>query len=207
MAAVVGLIAGDYFGFVPITSTPFLLLLGWLSLRLAGARWRDVGLAHPRGWLRALAVGVCAGIAMELFATFVTTPFLARLSGAPPDLSEFRSTVGNPRLLLLWIALNWCFFAPAEELAFRGYVMNLFAGILQGTAPAWLISLVATSLLFGWGHGGQGLSGMAQESLSGLLLGVLYLACGRNLTAPIITHGVSNTMAFILIFFGRYPGV
>ncbi len=81
------------------------------------------------------------------------------------------------------------------------------AGILHGTAPAWIISLVATSLLFGWGHGGQGLSGMAQESLSGLLLGVLYLACGRNLTVPIIAHGVSNTVAFILIFFGRYPGV
>jgi membrane protease YdiL (CAAX protease family) len=144
---------------------------------------------------------------MELFATFVTTPFLSHLSGAPPDLSEFRSTVGNPRLLLFWIALNWIFFAPAEELAFRGYVMNLFAGMFHGTTLAWIVSLVATSLLFGWGHGGQGLSGMAQESLSGLLLGVLYLASGRNLTVPIIAHGVSNTVAFILIFFGRYPGI
>ena len=48
---------------------------------------------------------------------------------------------------------------------------------------------------------------MAQESLSGLFLGWLYLTFGRNLSVPVIAHGVSNTVAFILIFLGRYPGV
>jgi membrane protease YdiL (CAAX protease family) len=44
------------------------------------------------------------------------------------------------------------------------------------------------------------------ESWNGLLLGVLYLATGRQLAYPIIAHGVSNTLAFVLIFLGRYPG-
>jgi hypothetical protein len=25
--------------------------------------------------------------------------------------------------------------------------------------------------------------------------------------APIVAHGVSNTLAFVLIYFGRYPGL
>lgn len=42
---------------------------------------------------------------------------------------------------------------------------------------------------------------------AGLLLGLLYLGCGRNLTVRIVAHGVSNTLAFLPIFFDRYPGV
>ena len=46
-----------------------------------------------------------------------------------------------------------------------------------------------------------------KKGLSGLILGVLFLATKRNLTVPILAHGVSNTLAFILIYFGRYPGL
>ena len=51
------------------------------------------------------------------------------------------------------------------------------------------------------------LSGWIQEGLSGFLLGVLFLATKRNLAVPIVAHGVSNTVAFALIYAGRYPGV
>lgn len=207
VAIIVALVAGDYYGVVPVTSTPFLLALGWLSLRLRGLGWRDVGLVRPPSWPRALALGTVAGLAMELFSTFVTVPLLSRLTGAPPDLSEFRSTVGNLRLLLLWLALNWTLAAFGEELSFRGYVMNRLADLGRGTRGAWAMSLVVASALFGWGHGGQGLTGMLQEGFAGFLLGALYLGSGRNLTVPIVAHGVSNTLAFVLIYFDRYPGV
>ena len=51
------------------------------------------------------------------------------------------------------------------------------------------------------------MSGWIQEGLSGFLLGVLFSLAGRNLIVPIEAHGVSNTLAFILIYFGRYPGI
>ncbi len=40
-----------------------------------------------------------------------------------------------------------------------------------------------------------------------MLLGILFLLAGRNLTIPIVAHGVSNTVAFVLIYYGRYPGL
>jgi membrane protease YdiL (CAAX protease family) len=207
LALVLALVAGDFYGLVPVTSTPFFLVLGWISLRLRGRGWRDVGFVRPRNWPRTLGIGFLAGVGMELFSTFVTVPFLSQLTGKPPDLSDFRSTVGNVQLLLFWIALSWVLAAFGEELAFRGYVMNRIADLGQGRRAAWIASLVVTSALFGWAHGGQGLTGMLQEGFAGFLLGLVYLGSGRNLTAPIVAHGVANTMAFILIFFDRYPGV
>ena len=45
--ALVGLIFyADHRGWIPISKTPELLLLGWISLRVRGLRWRDVGLTR-----------------------------------------------------------------------------------------------------------------------------------------------------------------
>ena len=85
--------------------------------------------------------------------------------------------------------------------------MNRFADVFNRMPGAWVASLVLASVYFGIGHGTQGITGILQESLSGFWLGVIFLAGGRNLTVPIVAHGVSNTLAFILIYFGRYPGL
>ena len=63
------------------------------------------------------------------------------------------------------------------------------------------------SAYLGWVHGDQELTGMLQETIAGLVLGASYLACRRNLTVPIVAHGVANTVALVLIDPDRCPGV
>jgi uncharacterized protein len=41
----------------------------------------------------------------------------------------------------------------------------------------------------------------------GLLLGVIYLGTKSNLAVPIVAHGVCDSIDFVLIFFGKYPGM
>jgi membrane protease YdiL (CAAX protease family) len=207
LAALAALTVADALGVVPLSRTPFLLLIGWASLRLRQLRWRDVGLARPPRMARAVAIGVVAGVALEMLAVHVTTPLIASITGTPPDLSDFRAVVGDVTLLLVYVALSWLLAAFGEEMAFRGYLMSRVAEWLRGSRGAWIASLVAVSAYFGIGHGNQGTTGLLQESLSGLLLGALYLAAGRNLTVPIVAHGVSNTLAFVLIYLNRYPGL
>lgn len=207
LTLVVALAIADLYGLIPLSKTPFLLALGWISLRLHGRRWREVGFARPPSWIGAIVLGSLAGIGMELFSTFVSVPLLSRLTGQPPDLSDFRPLVGNLGLVLTLLVPMWLLAAFGEELVYRGYLMNRVAGLGRGTRGAWVLSLVLVSAFFGWAHEAQEVTGMLQEAFAGLLLGLLYLGCRRNLVVPIVAHGVSNTLAFVLIYFDRYPGV
>ncbi|HEX9185870.1 MAG TPA: CPBP family intramembrane glutamic endopeptidase [Vicinamibacteria bacterium] len=204
---VVGLVIADSRRLVPFSKTPFYFALGWASLRLRGPGWRGVGLTLPPRWPRALGLGTAAGILLEILSAFVVEPGLARLFGKTADLSDFRPLVGNAVLLLVVLAANWTLAAFGEELVYRGYLMNRVAGLAGGTTPAWTTSLVVVSALFGWAHVDQGVTGQVQAAFDGLMLGLLYLAARRNLLVPIVSHGVSNSLAFVLIYLGRYPGL
>ena len=207
LGTLLALTIADLLGLVPLSRTPFLLLLCWFSLRVRRLRWRDIGFARAPDMSRAVAGGVVAGLVIELFAINVTTPLIASMIGTPPDLSDFRDLVGNLPLLLLFVVLSWILAAFGEELAFRGYLLNRLADGFKGARAAWIAALILVSVFFGIGHSTQGITGIVQESLSGFWLGVIFLMSGRNLTAPIVAHGVSNTLALVLIYFNRYPGL
>jgi uncharacterized protein len=201
-------LVADRYHLVPISNTPFLFVLAWVSLRLRGLRWPAVGFSWPPRIAHAIAIGAAVGIAMELLAIFAIEPLLAAVFDAPPDLSDLRAVVGNLKLLGVLLIFNWTLAAFGEELVYRGYLMNRVAGIAGGGRGAWISSLILVSIVFGCAHGeSQGVTGIAMEAWNGLLLGILYLASGRRLAYPIIAHGVSNTLAFVMIYLGRYPGV
>jgi uncharacterized protein len=207
VAAFIAIVVADALGIVPITQTIFLLPLIWIFLRIRKERWSTIGFFWPDNPWRSILIGLIAGVLMELFAVYVTTPQISAYFGVEPDYSDFKDIQGNLTLLFIFIGISWLLAAFGEELCFRGFLMKRLAQIFGENRAAWIASLILSSVLFGWGHTEQGVSGWVQEGLSAVILGVLFLATGRNLTAPIVAHGVSNTLAFILIYFGRYPGI
>jgi uncharacterized protein len=207
IAAFVAIVIADAFGLVPLTQTILLLPLVWLSLRLRRDPWSTLGFSRPPRLGRSILFGVVAGLVLELFAVFVTTPWISALFGVEPDYSELKGIQGNLTLLFVFLALSWTLAAFGEELCFRGFLMKRVADIFGGGRMAWIGSLLLSSALFGWGHTEQGVSGWVQEGLSGLLLGGLFLLARKNLVLPIVAHGISNSLAFVLIYFGRYPGL
>jgi membrane protease YdiL (CAAX protease family) len=110
-------------------------------------------------------------------------------------------------VFLAALVLIWVLAAFGEELVYRGYLMNRVADLGKGSRTAWAVSLVAVGLLFGAGHMDQGPTGMLENVSNGLLLGLLYLASGRNLVVPIVAHGVQDTVDLTLIYLGAYPGM
>lgn len=206
-AIVAGLFVADLYHHIFFSKTPYLLLVGWLSLRLRGMKWRNIGFARPRSWGQAAMIGVAAGIGIEVFELFVSQPLLTRWLGEMPDLSTFTAVHGNLKLTLIFLSLTWTLFAIGEEVVFRGYLMNRVAGIFHKTRAAWVISLLFVSIVFGCSHIGQGATGILENVWDGLLLGALYLACGRNLAAPIIAHGITDSVDLLLMYAGKYPGM
>jgi hypothetical protein len=121
IALFAGVFWADAAGYVPLSKTPFLLLIAWGSLWLRGLRWRDVGLRLPPRWPRFAAIGVAIGVAMWLLEFFFTMPMLHRLLGYWPDLTDFNDLVGNATLLAIYLALNWVLAAFGERMVWRGY--------------------------------------------------------------------------------------
>ena len=69
------------------------------------------------------------------------------------------------------------------------------------------MSLLGISAVFGFAHYQQGLTGMIEEGTDGLILGLMYLGCGRKLAVPIVAHGICDTIDIVLLFLGKYPGL
>lgn len=205
LLAVALIFGANIFDVVPITETPWLIALGWISLRLRGRGWRSVGFTRPASWTRTLITAVLAAVALQLASEYVTEPLIVWFTHRPTDLSSFKPLVGNVKLLLVGFALVWTLAAFGEELAYRGYLLNRFADLGAGTPAAWIASVLVVSGLFGVGHFYQGPTGIADTTFTALVMSGLYLAAGRNLWLPILTHGISNTIALLLVFFDLVP--
>lgn len=197
----------DAEGLIPVSKTPLLLLVGWGSLRLRGLRARDVGLCLPTAWPRIAAIGVAWGTGMWLLEFFFTMPMLRRVLGYWPDLTGFDDLVGNLPLLGIYLAFNWVLAAFGEEMVWRGYALPRAAEFLGSGTRAWVLALVVVNVAFGLAHLYQGPSGVIQNVVAGALLGVLYLVTGRNLLAPMIAHGLGNSIDMTVMYLGLYPGV
>jgi membrane protease YdiL (CAAX protease family) len=201
----------DYVGILPVSKTPYLFLLGWISIRLRGLRWKDVGLRFGSipDWrlTKLLLVGVAVGIVMEALELFATQPILTKLLSQGPDLHELHRLVGNTQLFILGIVLAWVLAAFGEEFVYRGYLLNRGADLFGRSTIGWVSSAVLITVLFGLAHFPQGPTGIIENIIDGGILAAVYFATNRNLLAPIIAHGIQDTVDVLLIYLGVYPGL
>jgi uncharacterized protein len=204
---VAGIFYLDYRGILPVSKTPYLFLLGWISLRIRSLRWRDVGLNLDQPLLKLFIIGVVVGIGMEALELFATQPLLTKLLNKGPDLDEFRRLIGNTQLLIIGIVLAWVLAAFGEETVWRGYLLNRGADLFGRSPIGWTVAAILVSLVFGLGHFPQGPTGVVENIIDGAILAAVYFATNRNLLAPIIAHGIQDTVDVLLIYFGVYPGL
>jgi membrane protease YdiL (CAAX protease family) len=200
-------IAGTY-NLLPISHTPYLLVLAWIMLLVRGKRWKDVGLYWPEHGLWAVGFGVFAGIVLSLNELLVLEPAVRSFTGSSPDLSFFKELKGNLQMTLFFIALSWVLAAFGEEMVWRGYAMTRAAELFGGGGAAWILSLIAVNIVFGIAHDYQDMTGIIVTGIGGAIYAVLYLLSGRNLVIPIMAHGTSNTCDFLFMYQGGIiPGV
>ena len=202
------IIAAGLLGFIPYSSTPWLLAVATLFLWQWVSGWRPLGLRRPPQPARALALGVAVGVGYQLLGLYALEPLIARVTSAElPDVSAFRSLAGDGRRLAFWLALTWTLAAFAEEMVFRGWLMTRLAEIGRFSTAGWIAAALGSSALFGAIHLYQGASGMIATGLSGFVFACVYLAMGRNLWASIVAHGFMDTVGFVMVYLGVYPGL
>jgi membrane protease YdiL (CAAX protease family) len=103
--------------------------------------------------------------------------------------------IQTPTDLALFIICAVVVGGVKEELQ-RAFIIMRFESHLGGAK----LGLVLWSIAFGIGHYVQGLQGMLIAGLLGFVFGVAFLIRGR-LIAPMVAHGLYNTMALLGYWF------
>jgi membrane protease YdiL (CAAX protease family) len=168
------------------------LLAWWL---LSGNGLETIGLIPVADGWQWVAIGV------GVFAMLAQVIYLETVSRNAEKLTEFREQIGelsnlapqtraeNRLFDMVSITAGVC-----EEILYRGLLLATLVSLV-GTWPAVAIS----SLMFGLGHAYQGISGIAQTGLIGLVLALLTVFSG-SLFIAIVLH------AFIDLTSGRIMG-
>ena len=200
------ILAGIAVNALGLFSFPILLLflVAWVSLRLRHMRWRDVGLRRPDKWLPTIGLALVIGIGYQALDIFLIAPLLQRLTGESIDLSLFSILRGNLLVLLFFLLVSWTEAAFIEEMYFRGYFFNRLTDLFGRERLGILIALLGSALVFGAAHSYQGITGVVDTAIAGLVLGLLYLLGRGNLWLPILVHGIIDTLGFLIIYAGLY---
>jgi uncharacterized protein len=163
-------------------------------------RFKSIGLKRPVSWFSSFIQALLLAIVIVLTVMYFIRPAIEYLTQTPINLSIFNSLIGNIRLLLSYIAIGWVIGGICEELIFRGYLLNRITTYLPGKVGI-VVSILITSSIFGFLHGYQGISGQLITGILGAILASIYFISGRRLLLTIFTHGLIDTITFILIYF------
>jgi len=181
---------------------PILVVIALLSFRLRDGRWSAMGFRRPRSWPRLLIIAIVAAVVLLLMGEFVVGPIAQNFWPSPKMPSMATEIPGHPQAAFKALLIVWTFAAFGEEFVYRGYLLVRGADLGERSTPAWWISMLFVSILFGYGHYYKGPAGIVESTFSGLVLGSAYLIAGRNLWASVLAHGLVDTAGVAALFFG-----
>ncbi len=182
----------------------FNVALSWIGLKFQQLNWSDVGLKRSSN-LKKVFLIVLVAIVILIPVAYILRHIITSLTDMEPDLEAFKALEGNLSSLAIGLVIVWIFAAFGEEMLFRGFLMNTFYKLFPdyfNDSMKWFLSLLVTSVLVGFGHTYQGITGMILTGLTGFCFGLIYLYSKQNLWPCILTHGLYDTIAFIMVYSG-----
>jgi membrane protease YdiL (CAAX protease family) len=188
--AVIVISAGNLI-LAPLTAV---LVLVWA--RLSHTSWREIGYVRPRSWIGGLLVGIGFGVALKLLMKMILMPLL----GADPVNQTYRYLTGNTILAALFVPELIIKAGWGEETYFRGYLFERFGKLLGTSVMAKVITVLMTSVFFGSLHYfEQGLPGVQQSTVVGLVFGTVFAITGR-IWMLMCAHAAFDLTALALIY-------
>ncbi len=159
----------------------------WVAL---GRPWVALGLVPHAGMRLSLPFVAVAALAFVLFAQAravrrsdaARARVASRLAGVEAMLPHDRAELSRFRALAITAGV-------CEETLYRGYLLWY---ALHWLAPVWAV--VATSLVFGFGHLYQGPRGMLMTAAVGALLAMVYVVSG-SLYPGMLAHALVDLHA------------
>lgn len=182
---------------------PMSAVLALVWARQSRTPWRELGYNRPTNWIATVLGGVVFGIVLKLVLKAAVMPLL----GAPDINRAYHYLAGNRAAIpaTLWLLIAGAGFG--EETIFRGYMFERLGKLLGNSSSAKTVIVLITSALFALAHySTQGLAGMEQAAITGLVFGTIFAASGR-LFMLMCAHAAFDLTAYALIYWGLEANV
>ena len=171
-------------------------------MKVRGITWKELGLRKPKSFKK--TIGVSALILVSIIISIIVfnliidqLPFLIAPDTSPESaVSKFGDLKGNWPLFFSIIPLV-LIESFLEELLDRGFLMNWFEQLFSKTSFATILAVLLQAAIFGFRHSYDLSERSITVGIIGLIMGIAYMAFGRNLWPLIIAHCMLNTMSML----------
>ena len=180
-------------------------LLAWRMLQLQSLTWKNVGFSIPENRIN-MTVKVLISLILLFPFSYFSRKWITAWLNIEPNLDNFKVVEGNFSGLILGLIVAWIFGAFMEEFLFRGFLLNAFQKLFKNyklsSNVSWIFAIIITSAFTGIGHAYQGVTGMLVAGLIAIMYSITYLITKKNLWSSILTHGIYDTVALSLVYWG-----
>lgn len=195
---------GDYL--LTIGLELFLLFFTWVGLKLRERRLRELiggKWSSPEDFL--IDIGIAAGFWVVSVAVLYGLAYVLGQTN-PAQVNDMKQRLGGllPQsgLEVTVFVLLSVIAGLVEEIIFRGYLQQQI-GILAGNI---YVGLVVSALIFGAGHGYEGVRNMIRIFVFGALFGLLAL-WRKSLRPGMMAHAFQDGFAGVAAYFLRKWGM
>ncbi len=176
----------------------------WLTLAKGGSL-ADLGLTRPKRWLTVpfWVLGILITfVAAQALVPQLITPYFDL---PPPDMSRYDFIRGNAVAAISMALLLPLTAAIPEEVVYRGFLIHQFGRLYDGVKGGPILAVLSQAVIFGLVHFQWGLGGIVMTSIMGLVWGVAYLLCGRNLWIVILAHSAAHIALVLQLYSSPAP--
>ena len=172
-----------------------ILVLIWV--KISRTSWSEIGYVRPRSWTRTVAIGIVFGVALKFAMKALVMPML----GAPPINQAFRFVTGNSAVIPLMLYTMIVTAGFGEETLYRGWMFERLGKLFRESAAAKSAIVFVTASLFAAVHyPGQGVPGVEQAFIVGLIFGAIFAVTGE-IFMLMIAHTSFDLTALWMIYY------
>lgn len=176
----------------------FLIILLFV-LTKQNISFRDIFLTKI-SHLKLITLALAYAFGIAIVVQLAIKPLIIWFTNIPFNFSAFDSVRGNLKALATTLFLGWFVGGLLEETIFRGFLLKSFEGLISKRIGL-VIGVLFSSILFGFLHDYQGISGQILTGTIGFILAIIYLLNNKNLWLNVYIHGILNTISFLCIYY------
>lgn len=168
-----------------------------------GGTLADLGFRRPKNW--AIVPFQVAAILISFVTVQILAPLLvsAFVSFPEPDLSRYDSISGNLGAAIVMALVLPLTASIPEEVIYRGFLIGRLSAIFGPSVGGSFLAVFVQALFFGAVHFQWGIGGMILAFTMGIVWGIAFLACGRNLWIVILAHSAGHILLVIQLYLAK----